>query len=447
MLDALLVLIALMVGLAIGWSLCKRFTNVQASALRQQLTATETREAENKRRADEVVTELTSVRNALEAERIEHAAAQKRETELRIQLTSLQQTVNTKEAALQERELRLKEVEEKLPKLFESAANKTLLQAQEQFTGESSARLKQLLEPFGEKVTSFQKEFATQNEARIKDTESLKENLRHLVETTKSIQTTSDELTKALTARPQAIGQFGEIILDKVLEVSGISDDLLVARQESHRHTDENGGRSARLDVVVKLPDNRSIVVDAKLNLPSWINYVNANSKEEQQRALNQLTRLVRGRVEELSSKKYTDLPDLKQPDFVVLFLPLEQAYSAVLSADDTLFSYAFERQVILAGPSSLLALLKLIHQIWRQEKIAQNASDIAIRGGKLYDKFVSVIQDVQAVEQHFLLDGRKKVDDLKSRFYTGNGNLIRQVEMLKELGVKTDKQLPKLDD
>jgi DNA recombination protein RmuC len=246
-------------------------------------------------------------------------------------------------------------------------------------------------------------------------------------------------LTQALKGQAQTRGAWGELILERLLESSGLRRDQDFVLQESMTNAE---GRRVRPDVILRLPDDRHLVIDSKVSLVDYEQSANATDLVLRDSARRAHVLAVRRHVEELSGKRYEDAGQLRTPDYVLMFVPIEPAFTTAIEADPALYEWAFDRRVILVTAPTLLATLKTVATLWKQDRQARNVQEIARRGGLLYDKFVGLYNDLEQVNRHFVRT-RESFDEVFAKLRTGRGNLLAQVEDLRALGAKTQKLLP----
>lgn len=245
-------------------------------------------------------------------------------------------------------------------------------------------------------------------------------------------------LTDALKGQSKTRGDWGELILERVLEVSGLRKDHEYTVQVSH--TREDGSR-VQPDVVIHLPDDRQLVVDSKVSLMAYLKYTEAGDDEQRSIAVKGHLNSIRTHISGLSGKNYQDLYGIKSPDFVIMFIPIEPAFALAISSDIALWQEAWNKNVLIVSPSTLLFVIRTVAHIWRQERQNQNAQEIAERGGRLYDKFKSFVDDLEKVGER-IRQTQDSYERARGKLCNGSGNLIRQAEMLKELGVKPKRSI-----
>lgn len=333
----------------------------------------------------------------------------------------------------------LNNAKEELSNQFKVLANEILEDKSKRFTEQNQTNINQLLEPLKVKITEFQGKVHEVYVQEGKDRSALAEQVKQLMALNNQLSKDAHNLTSALKGQAKAQGNWGELILERVLEASGLRKGHEYDVQESHTRAD---GSRAQPDVVVHLPDDKHLIVDAKVSLTAYEAHVNAESDLQRDAALKRHLESVRGHIKELSEKNYQQLYGLKSLDFVLMFIPVEPAFMLAISHDSELWQDAWKKNVLLVSPSTLLFVVRTVAHLWRQEQQNRNAQDIASRGAELYDKLVGFVEDLKNVGEK-LGQAQKAYDGALNKFSNGRGNAIRQAEMLKELGVKPAKQLP----
>ena len=331
---------------------------------------------------------------------------------------------------------------------FKVLANEILQEKSKSFSEMNHERLAEILNPLKERLEGFKKtvEETYNNEARERF--SLKEQIKELVERSESIGAEAKQLTHALRGDSKIQGDWGEMILESILEKSGLEKDREYFVQETLRDEEGQGsdGRKMRPDVIIRYPggENHQMVIDSKVSLTAYVNYVNAEDADEARLALKQHLVSVRKHIDELAGKSYQDY--VGKGDHVMMFIPNEAAYLAAMQADHALWQYAYEKKVLLLSPTNLIAALKLVADLWQRDKQTRNAIDIAEEGGKLYDKFAGFVDDMEKIGKSLNTTAMAYTDAMK-KLKTGNGNLIGRVEKLKVMGVKAKKNLPAVNE
>ncbi|BES72029.1 DNA recombination protein RmuC [Marinobacter nanhaiticus D15-8W] len=422
--------------------------------LRQQLEATETAREDWRRRTGELENRVAS----LEAER---NAAQRHEKALEEDLENLRGQYESAQRSLSEARVSIREYEvireeerratrEKLELLernrdalkqeFENLANRIFEQKNERFSQQTRTSLDTLLNPFREQLTDFRKRVEDVYTTETRDRQALRSEIESLQKLNRQITEEAANLTKALKGDKKIQGNWGELILERVLEKSGLRKGVEYDTQGSYRDGD---GQLFRPDVVVHLPDERNLIVDSKVSLLAYQQWVTAEDDIERQEALKAHVDAVRQHIRTLSEKDYSQLHGLRSPDFVLLFMPIEPAFVAAFQQDENLFGEAFDRKIIVVTPTTLLATLRTIENIWRYERQSQNARRIADRAGAVYDKLRVFVESMERLGSQ-LQTVHGTYDSAMNTLTRGKGNLISQANRFVELGVRVKKELPK---
>ncbi|NOX85682.1 MAG: DNA recombination protein RmuC [Chlorobi bacterium] len=359
------------------------------------------------------------------------------EAELRV--ATLKTDYDNLREKLETERKQLEELQKRFQTEFENIANKILKQNTLEFSQASAKNMSDLLNPLKEKITSFEKKVEETYEKGLKDQTDIKAELKKLYELSMALDKDAKDLTNALKADTKKQGNWGEIILERVLERSGLIKNEEYILQYSAKSDD---GATLRPDVVIRLPEEKHLVVDSKVSLTAYTEYSSAETDQERDIALKRHLDSIKKHVNELSEKDYSKLLGINSPDFVLMFMPIEPAFGLAVQTDHELFNYAWRRKVVIVSPTTLLATLRTIASIWKYEKQSQNAQEIARRGGLLYDKFVSFVKDLEAVGTS-LERAEKAYDEAHKKLTSGRGDLISQAEQLKSMGVITKKSLP----
>lgn len=329
---------------------------------------------------------------------------------------------------------------------FENIANRILETKTEKFTELNKANLNTILEPLGKNITEFKTKVEEVYEKESKQRFSLGERVKELAELNRKISEEANNLTRALKSESKTQGGWGEMILENILQRSGLVKDREYFME--HQLYDEQGNpmrsdgedKKMRPDAVIKYPDNRHVIIDSKVSLIAFTRSVDATDEATRISELNDHVASIKKHIRLLSEKGYDDYN--KSLDFVMMFIPSEPAYIAALQIDQELWNYAYDRRILLLSPTNLITSLKLIVDLWKREYQNQNANEIAERGAKLYDKFVGFISNLEDVGDH-LQKAQNKYGEAYKQLATGNDNLVAQATKLKDLGLKTKKSLP----
>jgi DNA recombination protein RmuC len=328
---------------------------------------------------------------------------------------------------------------------FEQIASKILEEKSEKFTNLNKYNLDAILKPLGENINSFRKKVEEVYITEAKERFSLGQEVKNLRELNDRLSSEANNLTQALRGDSKMQGDWGQVILENILERSGLTEGREYFVQEylkdpdGNYYTGENGSRM-QPDVIVVYPDKRKVIIDAKVSLTAYVNYTGSSDLTDQKKFIGEHLRSVRKHIDELSRKNYQDYADTL--DFVMMFIPNEPAYMLALRHEESLWQYAYEKKILLISPTNLIAALKLIVDLWKREYQNRNAIEIAERGASLYDKFVNFVDSLTDIEIH-LDRARRSYENAYGQLKAGRGNLIGQTEKLRELGVKAKKVLP----
>lgn len=323
---------------------------------------------------------------------------------------------------------------------FENLANRIFDQKSERFSQQNKSSIDTLLKPFRDQLSDFRQRVETVHTTETRDRQALRSEIKSLQELNRQITEEASNLTRALKGDKKIQGNWGELILERVLERSGLRKGIEYETQGSYRDSDN---QLLRPDVVVHLPDNRNLVVDSKVSLVAYQQWVISDEGSARDAALKQHMDAVRNHIRSLSDKDYSQLNGLRSPDFVLLFMPIEPAFVAAFQHDDSLFSEAFERKIIVVTPTTLLATLRTIENIWRYERQSQNARLIAERASAVYDKLRVFVEAMERLGGQ-LHTAQGSYDSAMNTLTRGRGNLISQANRFVELGVRVKKELPK---
>ncbi len=323
---------------------------------------------------------------------------------------------------------------------FAQLAAKVFESNSKEFSKLSRENLSSLIKPMESQISEFKKQINTLYNEESKDRAMLKQEIMSLKELNQKISQDAINLTNALKGEKKQQGVWGEMILEKVLESSGLRKGVEYTREVPLKNED---GKNYRPDVLVHLPDNRDLIIDAKTSLVAYEKYMNTDDFEQKELYLKEHTQALRNHIRSLSEKNYDKLLGINTLDFIFMFVPIEGALAVALESDPLLYDDAFKKQILLVGPTTLLIGLRAIENVWKYEKQTQNAKEIAQRAGALYDKFVNFSEDLIKLSKQFDTL-QNSFESAKKRLSEGRGNIVRQVEQLKEMGAKTSKRIPK---
>jgi DNA recombination protein RmuC len=340
---------------------------------------------------------------------------------------------------LQEQKQELTQLREKFNLEFKNLANEIFEEKSKRFAEQNKESIGNLLNPLNEKIRDFQKKVEEVYDKESKLRFSLAEQVKELVVANKTISEEANNLARALKSEAKTAGNWGEMILESILERSGLVKDREYVLQDTQKTED---GRTVYPDVVVRYPGERNVVIDSKLSLNAFERYQSANDTATREQALKEHLRAVKTRIQELSASNYQALYELKSLDFTMMFIPVEPAYLLAVGSDPDLWNFAYEKKILLISPTNLIAALKMIESMWRQEYIGQNALEIAKRGGDMYDKFVAFVEDLDKLGSR-IKDTQSSWDNAMNKLSTGKGNLVKRAEDMKKLGARAGKSLP----
>lgn len=417
-----------LVCLALGYFLGNYIQNLKTKSTQSAL---EEREAQSRNRTVELEEKVRESQKEKEELRLE-------KEQLGNQIVRYQADLENLSDKNREQKQEVEKLQEKFTKEFENLANKILDEKSTKFTQQNRENIKNILSPLQEKILLFEKKVEESQKENISIHSALKEQLLNLQSQNLKITQEAENLTKALKGDSKMQGNWGELVLERVLEKSGLEKDREYLVQQSFTRID---GSRVLPDVIINLPDGKKMIVDSKVSLTDYERYVNAED-DLKDRFLKDHINSLRKHVDQLSAKKYEDLYEMESPDFVLMFVPIEPAFAIAINADNTLYNKAFEQNIIIVTPSTLLATLRTIDSMWNNEKQQRNAIEIARQAGALYDKFEGFVGDLTKVG--------KKMDEAKTEYkgamnklVEGKGNIVYSIEKLKKMGAKAKKSIP----
>jgi DNA recombination protein RmuC len=325
---------------------------------------------------------------------------------------------------------------------FKNIAQQLLEEKSKSFATSQRKELNEVLTPLKERIQHFENKVDSSNKESIARHASLKEQIVGLSELNKQMTLEAQQLTNALNQDNKAQGNWGELILESILDKSGLEKGREYHLQESLVNDE---GKTYRPDVIIDLPDGKKIIIDSKVSLKAYNKFVNPTPETDNKIALKAHCLSLRKHIEGLAAKNYHDLYRIGSPDFVMMFVPIETAFSAALSGQQDLYTYAFEKNIVIVTPSTLLATLKTVETLWRNDKQQRNAIGIATEAGKMYDKFASLVVDLQKIGQR-IGQTQEAYNETMKKLQTGKGNLLTRAEKLKQMGAQANKTLPSRD-
>jgi DNA recombination protein RmuC len=437
MLPFLLVfIIALAIGIFIGKLIFSARFQSEKISLEEKLIASTNQLIQQK---EQFSIEKNTFEKQLEFSSTEKETIRNEKDSLAIQLTKKEVDFENLWQRNKEQKDEVEKLQEKFTKEFENLANKILDEKSNKFTEQNKENMKNILSPLQDKIQLFEKKVEDTHKESIDYHAALRQQILGLREMNLQMSKETLNLTKALKGDSKMQGNWGELILERVLEKSGLEKNREYFVQQSHTNTQ---GSRVFPDVVINLPDGKKMIVDSKVSLTAYEKYINEEDDSLKSGFLKEHVNSIKRHVEQLGDKNYQDLYQIESPDFVLLFIPMEPAFALALNDDTTLYNKAFEKNIVIVTPSTLLATLRTIDSMWTNQKQQENAFEIARQAGALYDKFEGFVAD--------LIKVGKKIDESKveyqgamNKLVDGSGNLIKRVENLKKMGAKTQKSLP----
>ena len=398
--------------------------------------------ARSEERASGLIAERDKADKLLQDERVRYdAAVSTLNQELLIEknrMAKAEESFKAQRERLTEQEKSIQEIQQKFQLEFQNVANKLLDEKSQKFVETNRANLDVLLNPLKENIKAFEEKVDKVYNMEAAERNTLKGVITQLMELNQLISNEAQNLTKALKGDNKKQGNWGEVILERVLERSG-----LVRDQEYRMQTSFTGADGNRLqpDVIIDLPDEKHLIIDSKVSLIAYERLVNCETEDERKLFSKAHVESIRNHVNGLSAKNYHDLYQINSPDFVLLFIPIESSFSFAVQIDAELFSDAWDKRVVIVSPSTLLATLRTIASIWKQERQNRNVLEIARLSGSKYDKFVGFVGDMESIGKN-IKQSQSAYDNAISKLTDGNGNLTKTAEKIKSLGAKANKQI-----
>jgi DNA recombination protein RmuC len=420
--EILFILIGLLVGGLVGWLISK-------SSLAGGLQDAKTRLLVEQEKSKSLLDQLDGQKKILESER-------EKILDLTNSLAAAEADYRNLEEKLEERKEEAQELQKKFTDQFKNLANEIFEEKSKKFTDQNKSNIFDLLKPLGEKIVEFEKRVEETHKDTISRNSALREQLENLQRLNVQMTKEAENLTRALKGDSQTQGAWGEFILESILEKSGLERDREYSIQESFTTAE---GR-LRPDVIIRLPENRHVVIDSKVSLTAYNSFINAQTEEEKVIALKAHLISIRQHMKGLSEKNYQNISD-QSLDFVIMFIPIEPAYILAIQSEKNLYEEALQRRIVFVSPTLLIPSLQLIKNVWKQEYQNRHVLDIANKAGDLYDKFVGFTEDLITLGRH--MDSSKKMyEESMKKLSVGSGNLVRRTEELKKLGAKASKSI-----
>lgn len=416
--------------------------NESESRLREDVETSKQRWADDRLRFDQV-----NIENARLKEKADHLESLEQQYEgLHLRYQNLLRTQTESDTLLEAERLQhedkvrlLLEARESLSHEFKVMANEILEEKSKRFVEQNESHLSQLLNPLKERIQAFQGKVEEVYVKEGQDRSALAEQVRHLLSLNQQLSSDATNLTQALKGQSKIQGNWGELILERVLDASGLTEGLHYRTQESHHRDD---GSRAQPDVIVHLPEQRHLVIDAKVSLLAYEAYSSVDTELERAVELKRHLESVRSHIKGLAARNYQDLYQINSLDFVIMFIPVEPAFMLAIAEDEDLWREAWEKNVLLVSPSTLLFVVRTVSHLWRQEQQSRNAQEIARQGGDLYDKLCGFVQDLESIGKN-LDQAQGAYHQAFNKLKDGRGNLLGRAEKLRKLGIKSSKTLP----
>jgi DNA recombination protein RmuC len=339
---------------------------------------------------------------------------------------------------LTDQKTEVEQLQKKFTLEFENIANKLLKQNTTDFAEANQKRLSEILNPLRENIKTFEQKVEEKYVKEVKERSALMTEVKTLSELNQQMRQDAQSLTKALKGDSKTQGNWGELILEKILENSGLIKGEEYKTEDYY--TNQTGGGS-RLDVIINLPDDKQIIIDSKVSITAYTNYIDTEDENEKAIQIKAHLASVKSHIDILSKKDYSQIPGLNTPDFVLMFMPSEPSFSFTLQNDNSIYNYAWDRKIVIVSPTTLLATLKTVSSVWKQERQTKNALEIARQSGALYDKFVGFLSDLEKIDKG-LKTSQDAYNGAINKLKVGSGNLIGRAEKIRSLGAKTSKQI-----
>lgn len=424
--DSLILIIAILIAAGLGTYIGIIFTKLKNKS--EQSTLEE--------RQNQMTSNIEELKQHLNKVELEREAIRREKELLSSELARKNADFDNLKQKNEEQKAEVEKLQEKFTKEFENLANRILDEKSSKFTIQNKENLDSILKPLQEKIQHFEKRVEETNKEDITRSSDLRRQIIGLKELNEQMSKETTNLTKALKGDTKMQGNWGELVLERVLERSGLQKDSEYFVQQSFT-TDE--GKRVMPDVIIHLPGDKKLIVDSKVSLVAYERYINEIDDAEKPSHLKNHVLSVKKRVSELGEKNYHQLYQMDSPDFVLLFIPIESAFAIASMEYPNLYSEAFEKNIIIVTPTTLLAVLKTIDSMWQNEKQKENAIEIATQAGRLYDSFVNLTEELIKVGNQ-IGTVQKSYESAMVKL-TGKGNLIKRVENLKALGAKASKQ------
>jgi len=441
--EILYIALGIAKGLIIAWLILRKKVTHQAVLNREELLKQENSFINEKSELSHKISVLEERAANLQNEKTDLIETMNVEREKNEKLTRSVSISATERKNLEERlttqKQELEELQKKFTTEFENIAAKILKENTKEFTSSNQKNMSDIMSPIKEKLMSFEKKVEETYDRELRDKISLKEEVKKLYDLNSKISDEANNLTKALKGDVKKQGNWGEIVLERILERSGLTKGQEYEREVVMQN---NEGQTIRPDVIIHLPEEKHVIVDSKVSLIAYERYVNSIGDVDAEKFQKEHIISMKAHVKELADKHYQSSSSLNSPDFVLMFMPIESSFAMAVQYDQELFNFAWDNKIVIVSPSTLLATLRTIASIWKQEQQNRNVLEIAKQGGLLYDKFVGFVDDMIKLGKQ-MDTSKSSYQDAVKKLYDGSGNLVGRAEKIRELGAKVKKKLP----
>ncbi|MBL4559398.1 MAG: DNA recombination protein RmuC [Labilibaculum sp.] len=441
--EILYIALGIVKGLIIAWLILRKKIAHQAVLHREELLTQENAFINEKSDLSHKLSVLEERAANLQNEKTDLNEAVNVEREKNEKLTRSVSISATERKNLEERlttqKQELIELQKKFTTEFENIATKILKENTKEFTTSNQKNMSDIMGPIKEKLISFEKKVEETYDRELRDKISLKEEVKKLYELNSKISDEANNLTKALKGDVKKQGNWGEVVLERILERSGLTKGQEYDREVVMQNSE---GQTIRPDVVIRLPEEKHVIVDSKVSLVAYERYVNSIGDVDAEKFQKEHIVSMKSHIKELANKHYQSSSSLNSPDFVLMFMPIESSFAMAVQYDQELFNFAWDNKIVIVSPSTLLATLRTIASIWKQEQQNTNVLEIAKQGGLLYDKFVGFVDDMIKLGKQ-IDTSKSSYQDAVKKLYDGSGNLVGRAEKIRKLGAKVKKKLP----
>jgi len=435
--------IGILKGMIIAWLILRKKLAAASATHREELLKLENAFVLEKSELNQSKMRFEERANNLQNEKLELQSSLFQEREKTEKLNRSVSISATERKNLEEKldtqKQELEDLQKRFTTEFENIATKILKENSKEFSSSNQKNMNEILSPIKEKLVSFEKKVEETYDKELRDKISLREEVKKLYDLNTKISDEANNLTKALKGDVKKQGNWGEVVLERILERSGLTRGQEYDREVAMKN---DNGQAIRPDVIIRLPEEKHIIVDSKVSLVAYERFVSATNEEERELFQKEHISSFKSHIKGLSDKHYQSSESLNTPDFVLMFVPIESSFSVAVQADQELFGYAWDNKIVVVSPSTLLATLRTISSIWKQENQNKNVMEIARQGGALYDKFVGFVDDLIKLGKQ--MDGAQKIyQESVKKLYDGTGNLVGRAEKIRTLGAKVKKKLP----